>query len=99
MGRKDREEDRMKNMKRWVGKEFPSTTNVEYTGGALLGTFVGPGTNGQVLEITSQTLVKGTHVVVQMKTDIINLMEIEVFGELIPDTEIAPLAAKMSSTS
>ena len=86
-------------MKVWVGKEFPSTTNVEYTGvsqlchytiilisqGALLGTFSGPGTQGQVLEITAKTEVEGTHVVVQMKTDIINLMEIEVFGEPLSD--------------
>jgi len=77
---------RMKNMKIWVGKEFPSTANVEYSGGALLGTFSGPGTHGQVLEITAKTEVEGTHVVVQMKTDIINLMEIEVFGELLSDT-------------
>jgi len=73
-------EDRMKNMKIWVGKEFPSTTNVEYTGGALLGTFKGPGTKDQVVEITSKTKEVGTHVVVQMETDYINLLEIEVFG-------------------
>jgi len=79
--------DRMKNMKIWVGKELPSTTKVEYTGGALLGTFSGPGTNGQVVEMTSKTEVKGTHVVVQMeKTLLINLAEIEVFGEPVSDT-------------
>jgi len=84
--RKDREEDRMKNMKIWVGKEFPSTTDVEYTGGALLGTYKGPGTKGEVVEITSKTGVEGTHVVVQMETDYINLLEIEVFGKPVPDT-------------
>ena len=51
-----------------------------------MGTFKGPGTNGQVLELTSKTKVEGTHVVVQMKTDYINLYEIEVFGELVPDS-------------
>merc|ERR1712112_369057 len=89
--------DRMKNMKIWVGKKYPSTTRSEYTGGALLGTFEGPGTNGQVVDITSKTKVEGTHVVVQMETDYINLYEIEVFGELVPDSEIKPLDAKMSS--
>merc|ERR1712112_542278 len=86
--RKDCCGDRMRNMKIWVGKKFPSTTNVEYTGGALLGTFSGPGTNGQVVDITSKTEVEGTHVVVQIETngDYINLLEIEVFGEPIPDT-------------
>jgi len=51
--RKDGYEDRMKNMKIWTGKEFPSTAKEEYTGGALLGTFKGPGTKGQVVEIGS----------------------------------------------
>merc|ERR1712126_617777 len=78
--RKDGYEDRMKNMKIWVGKEFPSTTNVEYTGGALLGTFKGPGTKGQVVEFFSKAKEASTHVVVQMETDYINLLEIEVFG-------------------
>merc|ERR1712112_343604 len=96
--RKDCCGDRMKNMKIWVGEKFPSTTNVEYTGGALLGTFSGPGTNGQVVDITSKTEVEGTHVVVQMETDYINLYEIEVFGEPIPDTVIKPLEIKMSSS-
>jgi len=83
--RKDGYEDRMRNMKIWVGKEFPSTTDVEYTGGALLGTYKGPGTKGEVveMEITSKTVV-GTHVVVQMETDYINLLEIEVFGKPVP---------------
>merc|ERR1712180_407436 len=89
--------DRMKNMKIWVGNGLPSTTDVEYTGGALLGTFSGPGNHGQVLQITSRTEVAGTHVVVQMGTSSINLLEIEVFGEPVPDTEITPLEAKMSS--
>ena len=34
--RKDCCGDRMKNMKIWVGKEFPSTTKVEYTGVSYL---------------------------------------------------------------
>jgi len=82
--RKDREEDRMKNMKIWVGKEFPSTTDVEYTGGALLGTYKGPGTKGEVVEMEMEKTVVGTHVVVQMETDYINLLEIEVFGKPVP---------------
>jgi len=73
--------NRTKNMKIWVGTEFPSNTKEEYTGGALLGTFKGPASDGQVIEITSKTEVEGTHVVVQMETLAINLMEIEVFGE------------------
>merc|ERR1711962_939562 len=76
----------MENMKIWVGTEFPSTTELEYAEGALLGTFAGPGNLGEVVEITSETEVVGTHVVVQMKTCIISLSEIEVFGELVPDT-------------
>merc|ERR1719394_480532 len=107
--RKDWFGDRMKNMKIWVGKKFPSTTKVEYTGGALLGTFKGPGTNGQVVEITSsaktkEDVVKGTLVVVQMETDYINLSEIEVFGLPVLDTEstsntINTIMTKTTSTS
>jgi len=59
---------------------------VEYTEGALLGTFAGPGKLGEVVDITSKTGVEGTHVVVQMKSRIISLSEIEVFGEPVPDT-------------
>merc|ERR1711962_756729 len=78
--------ERMKNMKVWVGSDFPNTAIEEYTGGTLLGTFLGPGTQGQVLSINAQEEVVGTHVVAQMKTDYINLMEIEVFGEPASDT-------------
>jgi len=78
--RKDWFGERMKNMKIWVGEKFPSTTKVEYTGGALLGTFKGPGTKGQVVEFFSKAKEASTHVVVQMETDYINLLEIEVFG-------------------
>ena len=56
--------------------------------GALLGTFSGPGTNGQILSITTDSEVVGTHVVVQMRTKYINLMEIEVLGESAPDIGI-----------
>merc|ERR1711962_479358 len=79
--------ERMENVKIWVGEQFPSTSNVEYSGGALLGAFSGPGYNGQVLERTSQTGVRGTHVVVQMETNIINLAEIEILGETIPEPD------------
>ena len=50
-----------------------------------MGTYKGPGTKGEVVEMEI-TGVVGTHVVVQMKTDYINLLEIEVFGEPLPDT-------------
>merc|ERR1711962_1295692 len=91
--------DKMKNVKVWVGNEFPSNSNVEFSEGTLLGAFSGLGTNGQVLPITSQTGIEGTHVVVQMRTNIINLAEIEVLGEPAPNIEykITPLGAKMSS--
>merc|ERR1711962_682356 len=79
--------DRMKNMKIWVGNGLPSTTAVEYTGGALLGSFSGPGTNVHVLALNAKTEMVGTHVVVQMRTNYINLMEIEVLGEAALDTE------------
>jgi len=79
--------DRMKNVKIWVGNGLPSTTDVEYTGGTLLGTFPGPGIKDQVLPINTNTEMVGTHVVVQMRTNYISLMKIEVLGEPVPDAD------------
>jgi len=90
--------DRTKNVKVWVGNQLPTTTNTEYSQGALIGTFVGPGTNGQVIEVTSQKGFEGRFVVVQMSlTEVINLAEIEVYGKPAVTKEIAPVAVRMSS--
>ena len=56
--------------------------------GSLLGTYKGPGTNGQVLDIVSKEGVTGTHVVIQMESRFLNLAEIEVFGEPATDTGV-----------
>jgi len=84
--RKDMNGDLMKNMKIRVGRELPSSTDVEYSGGSLLGTYKGPGTNGQILDITSKEGLTGTLVIIQMETRHINLAEIEVFGKPAPHT-------------
>merc|ERR1711962_172271 len=79
--RRDGGGELMKNMKIWVGSQFPSSTDEEYSGESLLGTYTGPGTNGEVLYIYSEEGRIGSHVVVQMESNRINLAEIEVFGE------------------
>jgi len=73
-----------KNMKIRVGTEFPSTTDVEYSGGSLLGTFKGPGTKGQIVDIFSKEGLIGTHVIIQMESRYLNLLEIEIFGKPVP---------------
>jgi len=72
--------DRTKDMKIWVGDRLPITAHFEYSGGALLGTFKGPGKNGEVIERSSEEGLIGNFVIVQMEITTINLAEIEVFG-------------------
>jgi len=73
--------DRTKNMKVWVGDQLPTTAGGEYSSGRLLGTFKGPGTNGQKIDIQSKTGLQGRYVILQMSQTIaINLADIEVFG-------------------
>merc|ERR1719153_205259 len=73
--------ERTKNLKVWVGDQFPTTASSEYSSGKLLDIFQGPGTDGQVIKIQSQTRLQGRYVVVQMsRKDYLNLAEIYVFG-------------------
>ena len=48
--------------------------------GMILGIFVGPGINGEVIERTSEKGLVGNFVIVQMASSEINLAEIEVIG-------------------
>ena len=45
---------------------LPVSGSTTFTGGQLLGTFTGPGTNGERIEVTSETELTGRYVVVQM---------------------------------
>ena len=61
--------DRTKNVKIRVSSTLPSgllSGSTMFSGGQLLGTFTGPGTNGQRIEVTSDTELTGRYVVVQM---------------------------------
>jgi len=82
---------RLKYVKMWVGEDFPTTTDEEYTGGALFRAIPGwwlSGTGFSGISISSDKKLVGTHVVVQTKTDFINLTEIEVFTEPASDKEV-----------
>ena len=55
-----------------ISDQLPTTATIMFSGGDLLGTFAGPGTPGQRIEITSgdNWLVKtGRYVIVQMDND------------------------------
>ena len=55
-----------KNVNVRVSSTLPESSSEMFTGGQLLGTFVGPGTVGQRIEITGSTQLTGRYVVVQM---------------------------------
>ena len=48
--------DRTKNVDVRVSNELPTSDNQMFSGGSLLGHFTGPGTNGQLITITGETL-------------------------------------------
>jgi len=82
---------RLKYVKMWVGEDFPTTTDEEYTGGALFRAIPGwwlSGAGFSGISISSDKKLVGTHVVLQTKTDFLNLTEIEVFTEPASDKEV-----------
>ena len=48
--------ERTRNVEVRVSEELPTTDNQKFSGGSLLGTFPGPGTNGQYIIITGEDL-------------------------------------------
>ena len=57
-----------------------------YTGGELLGTFAGPGGNGEIIKVEGSALT-GKYVLIQMDNkDYLHLHEVEAFGSVITTT-------------
>ena len=74
---------RLKNVEVRLTDELPTSGDQMYTGGELLGTFDGPGTNGQIVKVEG-TARTGRYVLIQMNTrDCLNLHEVEAFGQVI----------------
>ena len=66
INRVDSSGERTKNMEIRVSSNLPASGSTMFTGGQLLGTFTGPGTNGERIEVTSETELTGRYVLVQM---------------------------------
>ena len=86
--RSDNHYDRTRNVEIRLSDELPTTGEEEFTGGELLGTFKGPATRRQKVEILSgpgwenkfgQFLVIQMNVGQETKT-YLNLKEVQVFG-------------------
>ena len=68
-----------------VSSTPPVSGSEMFTGGQLLGTFEGPATNGQRIEVTGGTELAGRYVVVQMDfisgADFFNLQEVTAWSK------------------
>ena len=75
--------DRLENVEVRLTNSVPGSGATMFTGGELLGTFAGPGTNAQVVDVEGQAT--GKFVLVQMDNhNYLNLAEVKVFGEEAP---------------
>ena len=81
---------RTKNLEVRLTNELPADGKSLFTGGQLLGTFDGPGTKGQKIEIEAEEqMLSGRYLLVQMdhteskegKGDSLNLKEVTAFGK------------------
>ena len=85
--RADGSEHRTKNVEVRLANELPASGMKMFTGGELLGTFKGPGTRGQQIEIKSGPgweKKSGRYLVIQMnhkhKSEYLNLQEVFAIG-------------------
>ena len=74
---------RFKNAEVRVTDHLPSSGDSMYLGGKLLGSFTGPGTGGQVINITGVKPLMGRYVLIQMSNanEPLNLLEVDVFSK------------------
>merc|ERR1719187_2579775 len=93
--------DRTKNVVVRISNDLPTTDSQMFSGGALLGQFSGPGTDGEHIIITGGPL-SGRYVIVQMSDNhddhIINLNEVRAFGEANSGELLKAVSAKLPST-
>ena len=97
---------RTKNVEMRVSNELPASGNKMFSGGKLLGTFTGPATRGQRVEIQSVTGWENTfgrYLVIQMNfgkaANYLNLLEALALGiSHVAPSKIVPAAATMSTT-
>ena len=74
---------RFRNAEVRLTNQLPNSSNTMFQGGELLGSFPGPGSDGQVINITGPPRT-GRFVLIQMNNrDNLNLYEVQVFGTLL----------------
>ena len=77
---------RTKNLEVRLTNDLPTSGDQMYTGGELLGTFVGPGVGGEIIKVEGSALT-GRYILIQMDSeDYLNLLEVEAFGSVITTT-------------
>ena len=77
--------DKLRNVEVRVAHQLPDSGDDMFSGGQLLGTFTGPGENGEVVSLTSSTGLRGRFVIIQMDfssgDDYFELNEVTVWGQ------------------
>jgi len=100
--------DRTRNVDVRISDVLPTSGSQMFSGGTLLGSFAGPGTDGKMIPISGQA-ASGRFVIVQMNNgnDVpLNLKEVKAFGgsgpppplPSGPGVELKPVGATLSST-
>ena len=74
---------RTENLEVRLTEKLPTTGDAMYTGGQLLSTFKGPGTDGQIISVSGSAKI-GRYVLIQMKNhqQVLNFHEVFVFGRV-----------------
>ena len=74
---------RTENLEVRLTEEPPTSGDAMYTGGRLLGTFKGPGLDGQIISVSGSAKI-GRYVLVQMnnRQQVLNFHEVFVFGRV-----------------
>ena len=73
---------RTKNLEVRLADELPTSEDQMFTGGQLLGAFLGPGKKGQIIRVEGPART-GRYALIQMNNrDCLNLHEVEAFGSV-----------------
>ena len=84
--RRDEWGSRTKNLEVRLTNDLPTSGDQMFTGGKLLGTWAGPGKDGEIVKIEGSALT-GRYILIQMNgRDCLHLLEVEAFGSVITTT-------------
>ena len=78
--------EKTRNAEIRVADVLPESGQVMFSGGELVGTFTGPGVDGEVITLTSTTGIGGRFVIIQLdhsqEANVLNLNEVTVWGHI-----------------